>query len=135
MKTLGSVFLVVFLSCGLLSVHGFRFISMPLAAQPRADRLNAIPRLPVRARGLRATRLLATLDDVKDVVASQLGVDKEKVVVEANFIQDLGADSLDSVELVMALEEKFGITIPDEDATKIKTVQDAVAYIEQAKSK
>ncbi|MCP4403675.1 MAG: acyl carrier protein [bacterium] len=67
---------------------------------------------------------------VKEIVAEQLGVDVEEVSDEASFIDDLGADSLDTVELVMALEEEFDIEIPDEDAEKISTVKDAIAYIE-----
>jgi acyl carrier protein len=70
------------------------------------------------------------MDKVKEIVAEQLGVDVEEVTAEASFIDDLGADSLDTVELVMALEEEFGIEIPDEDAEKISTVKDAIAYIE-----
>jgi len=70
------------------------------------------------------------MDKVKEIVAEQLGVDVEEVTAEASFIDDLGADSLDTVELVMALEEEFGIEIPDEDAKKISTVKDAIAYIE-----
>lgn len=66
---------------------------------------------------------------VKEIVAEQLGVDEDKVVNEAAFMDDLGADSLDTVELVMALEEEFDIEIPDEDAEKIQTVQDAIDYI------
>ena len=66
---------------------------------------------------------------VKEIVAEQLGVDEAQVVSEASFMEDLGADSLDTVELVMALEEEFDIEIPDEDAEKIQTVQDAVDYI------
>ncbi|CAH2031000.1 acyl carrier protein [Trichlorobacter ammonificans] len=66
---------------------------------------------------------------VKEIVAEQLGVDEDKVVNEASFMDDLGADSLDTVELVMALEEEFDIEIPDEDAEKIQTVQDAIDYI------
>lgn len=66
---------------------------------------------------------------VKQIVAEQLGVDEEQVTDEASFMEDLGADSLDTVELVMALEEEFDIEISDEDAEKIQTVQDAVAYI------
>jgi acyl carrier protein len=68
-------------------------------------------------------------ETVRKIVAEQLGVDIEKVVAEASFIEDLGADSLDTVELVMALEEEFDQEIPDEDAEKIRTVQDAVDYI------
>ena len=67
---------------------------------------------------------------VKDIITKQLGVDIEKVTPEASFIEDLGADSLDTVELVMAFEEAFNIEIPDEDAEKILKVQDAVKYID-----
>ncbi len=68
---------------------------------------------------------------VKKIVSEQLGVDLEKVVNAASFIDDLGADSLDTVELVMALEEEFDQEIPDEDAEKIRTVQDAINYINE----
>ena len=68
---------------------------------------------------------------VKDIVVEQLGVDEEEVTEQASFVDDLGADSLDIVELVMALEEEFDMEIPDEDAEKIKTVGDAVNYIKQ----
>jgi len=70
-------------------------------------------------------------DKVKSIIAEQLGVKSEEVIPEAKFVEDLGADSLDTVELVMALEEEFGIEIPDEDAEKITTVGDAVKYIEE----
>jgi acyl carrier protein len=70
------------------------------------------------------------MEKVREIVADQLGVDIDEVTEEASFIDDLGADSLDTVELVMALEEEFGIEIPDEDAEKISTVKDAIAYIE-----
>ena len=66
---------------------------------------------------------------VKEIVAEQLGVDEALVVPEASFMDDLGADSLDTVELVMALEEEFDIEIPDEDAEKIQSVNDAIEYI------
>jgi acyl carrier protein len=70
-------------------------------------------------------------DKVKSVIVDQLNVEEDDVVEEATFVDDLGADSLDIVELVMALEEEFGISIPDEQAEKIKTVGDAVAYISE----
>ncbi|MFZ5864182.1 MAG: acyl carrier protein [Nitrospirota bacterium] len=70
-------------------------------------------------------------DRVKKIITEQLGVDDEDVTPEANFVEDLGADSLDTVELVMAFEEEFGIEIPDEDAEKILTVQQAVDYINE----
>ena len=68
-------------------------------------------------------------DKVKDIIVDQLGVDEKQVTLEASFVDDLGADSLDTVELVMALEEEFDIEIPDEEAEKIATVQDAASYI------
>ncbi len=68
-------------------------------------------------------------DKVKKIIAKQLGVNEDQVVPAASFINDLGADSLDTVELVMALEEEFDIEIPDEQAEKIKTVGDAINYI------
>ena len=70
-------------------------------------------------------------DRVRGIIAEQLGVKLEEVTDTASFIEDLGADSLDTVELVMALEEEFGIEIPDEDAEKMITVGDAMKYIEQ----
>jgi acyl carrier protein len=68
---------------------------------------------------------------VKKIIAEQLGVDESEITNESHFIDDLGADSLDTVELVMALEEEFGIEIPDEDAEKIQTVGDVQKYIEE----
>jgi acyl carrier protein len=73
----------------------------------------------------------AVNDRVRAIIAEQLGVKLEEVTDAASFIEDLGADSLDTVELVMALEEEFGIEIPDEDAEKMVTVGDAIKYIEQ----
>jgi len=70
-------------------------------------------------------------DRVRAIIAEQLGVKVEEVTDQASFIEDLGADSLDTVELVMALEEEFGIEIPDEDAEKMTTVGDAIKYIDQ----
>ncbi len=71
-------------------------------------------------------------EKVKKIICDQLDVNEEDVVPEASFVDDLGADSLDQVELIMAMEEEFGISIPDEDAEKIVTVQDAISYIENA---
>ncbi len=68
---------------------------------------------------------------VKEIIAKQLGVDSDKVTSEASFVDDLGADSLDTVELVMAFEEAFNVEIPDEDAEKILKVQDAIKYIDE----
>ena len=75
--------------------------------------------------------MASTADKVKECIVTQLGVNEEEVTEEASFIDDLGADSLDIVELVMAFEEKFGIEIPDEDAENIRTVGDAVKYISE----
>ena len=72
---------------------------------------------------------------VKGIVVEQLGVEEEKVTEDASFVEDLGADSLDVVELVMALEEEFGTEIPDEEAEKIVTVGQAVKYIEQQQAR
>ena len=69
-------------------------------------------------------------DKVKAIVVEQLGVAEDQVTPEAKFVEDLGADSLDQVELVMALEEEFGADIPDEEAEKLTTVGDAIAYVE-----
>ena len=71
-----------------------------------------------------------TLDRVKSIVVEELAVDEGEVTAEASFIDDLGADSLDVVELIMAFEEEFELEIPDEDAEEIATIQDAVDYIE-----
>jgi len=73
-------------------------------------------------------------DEVKEVIVEQLNVSPDEVKPESKFVEDLGADSLDVVELIMALEEKFEIQIPDSEAEKIQTVQDIVNYIEQHKS-
>ncbi len=73
---------------------------------------------------------MSTFDRVKKVVVEQLDVSEDEVTPSASFVEDLGADSLDVVELVMGLEEEFDIEIPDEDAEKIATVQDAISYIE-----
>jgi acyl carrier protein len=69
-------------------------------------------------------------EKVKDIIVEQLGVNPEQVTEAASFIEDLGADSLDTVELVMAFEEEFGIEVPDEDAEKLQTVGDVIKYVE-----
>jgi acyl carrier protein len=74
-----------------------------------------------------------TADRVKKIVVEHLGVEAEKVIEDASFIDDLGADSLDIVELVMAFEEEFGVEIPDDAAEKISTVTDAIKYIDENK--
>jgi len=74
---------------------------------------------------------MAVAEKVKKMIVEQLGVSESEVVPEAKFIDDLGADSLDIVELVMALEDEYGMEIPDEDAEKIETVGDAIKYIEE----
>jgi acyl carrier protein len=68
---------------------------------------------------------------VKDIIVNELGVEPEKVTPDASFVEDLGADSLDTVELVMAFEEEFGIEIPDEEAEQLQTVGDAIKYVQQ----
>lgn len=73
---------------------------------------------------------MAVADKVKGIIVEQLGVDEEEVTSDASFVDDLGADSLDEVELLMVFEEEFGLEIPDEDAEKITRVKDAVEYIE-----
>ncbi len=83
---------------------------------------------------LEGAKMADIFEQVKEVVVEQLNANPDEVKPESRFVEDLGADSLDVVELVMALEEKFGIEIPDEDAEKIQTVADAVKYIEEHKS-
>ena len=73
-------------------------------------------------------------EKVKDIIANELGVEREKLTNEASFIDALGADSLDIVELVMEFEKEFNIDIPDEDAEKLRTVGDAIAYLQQKES-
>ena len=74
-------------------------------------------------------------DKIKQIIAEQLGVKKEEVTDNAKFVDDLGADSLDTVELIMALEEEFGIEVPDEQAEKLTTVGDVIKYIEEHQQK
>ncbi len=77
--------------------------------------------------------IMAIIDQVKAIIIEQLGVDEQDVKIDSSFVDDLGADSLDIVELVMALEEEFELEIPDEDAEKIRTVGEAVKYIQEHK--
>ncbi|MCL6567268.1 MAG: acyl carrier protein [Acidobacteriia bacterium] len=79
--------------------------------------------------------MASTEERVKQIIVEQLGVDENEVTPNASFVDDLGADSLDQVELVMAFEEAFGVEIPDEDAEKIRTVKDAIEYIEKHTAK
>lgn len=74
-------------------------------------------------------------EKITEIIVEQLGVKPEEVTPEASFVDDLGADSLDTVELVMALEEEFGVEIPDEDAEKIQSVGDALRYVEEKSKK
>ena len=74
-------------------------------------------------------------EKVKDLIVEQLGVNPEQVTPSASFIEDLGADSLDTVELVMAFEEEFGVEVPDEDAEKLQSVGDVIKYIEEKAAK
>ena len=78
---------------------------------------------------------MAVEDKIREMIVEQLGVTAEEVVVEASFIDDLGADSLDIVELVMAIEEEFSLENPDEEAERIQTIQDAISYVEERTSK
>lgn len=74
---------------------------------------------------------MSVSEKVKSIIVEQLGVDADEVTIEASFTEDLGADSLDIVELVMAFEEEFGIEIPDEDAEKMQTIGDAITYLKE----
>jgi acyl carrier protein len=74
---------------------------------------------------------MAVEDKIREIIVEQLGVSAEEVVPEASFIDDLGADSLDIVELVMAIEEEFGLEIPDEDAERMQNIGDAISYVEE----
>jgi len=78
---------------------------------------------------------MAVSEKITEIIVEQLGVKPEEVTPEASFVDDLGADSLDTVELVMALEEEFGIEVPDEEAEKLATVGDAIKYIEEKTKK
>jgi len=87
--------------------------------------------VPIQAAIHRRKFIVSTQEKVMGIVSEQLGVPQEEVTLEASFVDDLKADSLDVVELVMEFEDEFGITIPDDDYEKIKTVGDAINYIEE----
>jgi acyl carrier protein len=102
--------------------------SSPAPPLPRSFFRN--PQLKINREEFMAE---AIEDKVKQIIVDELGVDESEVTPNARFIDDLGADSLDTVELVMRFEEEFGIEIPDEEAEKIQSVRDAIAYIEEHK--
>jgi acyl carrier protein len=100
--------------------------------------LSGVCRTYPRATNTNRTNFMAEKsieEKVKDIIVEQLGVNPEQVTPQASFIEDLGADSLDIVELVMAFEEEFGVEVPDEDAEKLQTVGDVIKYIEEKSSK
>jgi acyl carrier protein len=105
-----------------------RFERNPLSMKNyRSERV--FPNFFVTYNQFRRKRM-AVADKMIDIIEEQLSVDKEKIVPGASFVDDLGADSLDLVELIMAMEEEFDVEIPDEDAEKIATVQDAIDYVD-----
>src|SRR5579872_2058487 len=112
---------------------------VPLQYRARAAGLRLMKPVAGARRSQRLQKdnaLMSTVEQqVKAIVAEQLGVKQEQVTNDASFVDDLGADSLDTVELVMALEEEFEIEIPDEDAEKITTVQQAIEYINDRRTK
>jgi acyl carrier protein len=99
------------------------------AGRPRPAERARRPSSIVAYTQLQGELMAAVDEKVKQIIVEQLGVDEGEVTQNASFVDDLGADSLDTVELVMAFEEAFEIEIPDEDAEKIRTVQDAIDYI------
>jgi acyl carrier protein len=111
--------------------------SAPMAPAASPDRVTsvAVPVFGLQSYCERGQIKMSTVEQqVKAIVAEQLGVKAEQVTSAASFVDDLGADSLDTVELVMALEEEFEIEIPDEDAEKITTVQQAIDYISERRN-
>jgi acyl carrier protein len=105
-----------------------------LAHSGRKTNRRSRPVEPTIEFSWRNVKVASVQERVIDIVAEQLGVDKEKITPETSFVNDLGADSLDTVELVMELEEEFDITIPDDAAEKIQTVGQAVQYIEKSQA-
>jgi acyl carrier protein len=94
------------------------------------SRERGLSRPPISINVTEEHAMASVEEKVKHIIVEQLGVDADEVKAEASFVDDLGADSLDVVELVMALEEEFGLEISDEDAEKLRTVQQAIEYIE-----
>jgi acyl carrier protein len=110
---------------------------LPATASTGGSRVFNRVRMPIRQSGkikVEETDMSDIAERVKKIVIDHLGVDADKVVEGASFIDDLGADSLDTVELVMAFEEEFGVEIPDDAADSILTVGDAVKFIEKAQA-
>src|SRR6266699_1544648 len=116
----------------MFQVSGFRF-----QADPGTWNLKLETHLRLEYVGLKRRKgyRMSVEEKVKSIIVEQLGVDANEVTPEASFVDDLGADSLDTVELVMAFEEAFNIEIPDEAAEKIQKVKDAIEYIEKNSSK
>jgi acyl carrier protein len=121
---------------GLLAIGGGldRALAAPLrdACVDFWSGLGSIKGGPLGAVSVRTNKMSDVAERVKKIVVEHLGVEADKVVDNANFIDDLGADSLDTVELVMAFEEEFGVEIPDDQAETIVTVGDAVKFLEKA---
>jgi acyl carrier protein len=103
------------------------------AAALASGRVSFYVRSGIKPQAREGNSMSETADRVKKIVVEHLGVEADKVTEDASFIDDLGADSLDIVELVMAFEEEFGVEIPDDAAEKITTVKDAITYIDEHK--
>ncbi len=119
-------------------MHSCRSCARPAASQLYTNSSGQLdysfPRIIVKTGGTRMVvneKSKALVEKVKQIISEQLGVEEAEITPSSSFVDDLGADSLDTVELVMALEENFDLEIPDEAAEKIRTVQDAVDYIEK----
>jgi acyl carrier protein len=117
---------------GGVSMRRMAAVVTPASCQPRRRTLGQIPTF-TRQSEKKELCMSDSAEKVKKIVVEHLGVEADKVTEEASFIDDLGADSLDIVELVMAFEEEFGVEIPDDAAEKIATVKDAIDYIEANK--